>query len=121
MARILVVDDDFEFSDLIQSILEAEGHIVEAIPDGSKVISKFRSAPYEIIVLDLIMPNKDGLEVLIELKKLNLHPKVIAVSGGGYGNAADYLSWAKTLGVDFTLQKPFSKDEFLAAVQACLS
>ena len=120
MAKILIVDDDVKFTELLQSILQELGHHAELSADGVQAVEKLRTESFDVLVLDLIMPKKDGLEVLIDIRKQQKDLKVIAMSGGGYGSASDYLSWAKTLGVHRTLPKPFSRDEFLLAVSECL-
>ncbi len=121
MAKVLVVDDDLNFGELLRSLLAEVGHDVVLATDGAQAVEQIRVEKFDVLILDLIMPKKDGLEVLIDMRQRHQDLQVIAMSGGGYGSAADYLSWAKTLGVRETLAKPFSRDELLVAIEKCLT
>ncbi len=121
MAKMLVVDDDLNFGALLRSLLAEVGHDVVLATDGAQAVEQIRVEKFDVLILDLIMPKKDGLEVLIDMRQRHQDLQVIAMSGGGYGSAADYLSWAKTLGARETLAKPFSRDELLVAIEKSLT
>jgi len=121
MARILIVDDDSSIRRLIESILLLEKHEVVSACDGNEALQLVEGSPFDLIITDLIMPEKEGLEVIRDIRKNHPEIKIIAMTGGGYGSAADYLSWAKAFGVHQTLMKPFSRSEIVEAVADSLS
>ena len=116
MAHILLVDDEVDFRQLLMSMLAAEGHVVFGTGNGNEALELCRQKPVELIITDLIMPDKEGLEMIIEMRRDYPHLKFIAMTGGGYGSAADYLSFARALGAAKTLTKPFSRKDLLDAV-----
>ena len=121
MARILVVDDEADFCQLLKKILVDEHHDVAIAGDGLVALDYIQEGAFELLITDLIMPEKEGLEVILDVKKWHPSIKIIAMTGGGYGNAHEYLSWAKSFGVQRTLSKPFSRDELILAVQSALN
>ena len=119
--RILVIEDDAEVREMICRILNDEGYdVAEAVngKDAFKLLSN--DSKIYIVITDIIMPEKEGIETICELKRDYPNIKILAVSGGGIGNAQDYLAFAKRLGADLTLSKPFVKQEILVAVQDLL-
>jgi CheY-like chemotaxis protein len=121
MSRILVVDDDDGFRrTLCQTLLRA-GHEVLAAPDGSAALKFYRQQPVDLVITDLIMPDKEGLETILELRRLQPELKIIAVSGGGRNRLGEYLPIARRLGAAKTLAKPFTSQEILAAVASLLN
>ncbi len=118
--RILVVDDETQVRAVIRQMLErAQYEVVEA-PDGKVALWLFKENPVDLIITDLIMPEREGLEVIEELRKDYPDTKIIAISGGGLGDKRQYLDMAKKFGADSTLAKPFEKKELLDAVKAAL-
>ena len=120
MARILIADDEAQIRLLLRQILEKEGHEVEEAADGRAVLSMYRENPFDIIILDLIMPEKEGVETLMELKNDFEDVKVIAISGGGRLRPDSYLSLAKRLGALYTFTKPVEQEDLLNAIQEIL-
>lgn len=120
MATILLIEDDEPLLALLARTLNSFGHEVVTAFDGSHGLKLVLDPVIQLVVTDVVMPGKNGIEVLIELKRLRPGIKVIAISGGGRIGAADYLSMAKHLGAAKTLQKPFSTEELEAAVRELL-
>jgi len=89
-------------------------------PDGKAGISAFREQGADLIISDIIMPEKEGLETVMELRRDFPEVKIIAISGGGFVNPDEYLHLAAKLGAQLTLAKPFERDELLAAVEKLL-
>jgi DNA-binding NtrC family response regulator len=117
MARILVIDDEDDIREDLRMALERQRHeVVEAI-DGKFGLDEYQKGVFDLVITDLIMPRMEGVEIILALKKLNPDVKIIAISAGGMGKANDYLSMVKRLGAKQTLRKPFSRTEFLTAVQ----
>ena len=120
MARILVIDDEKDVCDVLCRILAAHGHAPVATYDGDEGLAAFRAEPAEIVVTDVIMPRQEGLETILELRRIQPAVKIIAISGGGSGGAGEYLALAKQLGARRTLTKPIGSEELLAAVAELL-
>lgn len=114
--RILVVDDDEQYRSLMQRTLERAGHQVVTAEDGTAAVVAAQDATLELVITDLIMPGKEGLETIMELRRLRPGLPLIAMSGGGRGNPGDYLKAARLLGATRTLEKPFGVQDLLDAV-----
>jgi len=120
MANILLVDDEVAILSLMEGLLRLEDHSVTRAENGREALLKMKGTEFDLIVTDLVMPEKEGLETIMEIRKENPSVKVIAMSGGGFVNASEYLALASAFGVSATLMKPFSKDELLRAVATAL-
>ena len=121
MQRVLVIDDEPQIRSLLRLILERDGFEVEEASDGMEGIKIYRQNPVDLIISDLIMPNKDGIGMIIELKNEFPDVKIIAMSGGGLNKPEGYLEGAKKLGAQRTLTKPIDRDELLRAVKDMLN
>jgi len=120
MALILIIDDEPQIRSMLKLMLERDGYEVAEAPDGIEGIRVFRQNPAELIITDLIMPNKDGIGLIIDLKKEFPNVKIIAMSGGGLNKPDGYLKGAKKLGAACTLTKPIDRDEMLRAIKDVL-
>jgi DNA-binding response OmpR family regulator len=106
---------------LLRSILEHAGHTVFDASDGRTGIALWRREPLDVVVTDIFMPGKDGVEVIMELNKAGARPKIIAMSGGGQKGSLDWTSAALLLGADRVLVKPFDSETLLLAIQDVLA
>ncbi len=120
MIRVLVIDDEPQIRSMLRLMLERDGYEVEEAPDGIEGIRIYRQNPLDLIISDLIMPNQDGIGMMIELKKEFPDIKIIAMSGGGLNKPEGYLEGAKKLGAKSTLTKPIDRKELLRAVKDTL-
>lgn len=120
MARILIIDDESQIRSMLRLMLERVGYEVIEAADGMDGIRQYRDNPADLIITDLIMPNKDGIGMIIELKKEFPKVKIIAMSGGGVNRPEGYLDGAKKLGATRTLIKPIDRDEMINAVKETL-
>ena len=120
MERVLVIDDESQIRSMLRLMLERAGDEVEEAPDGMEGIRIYRENPVDLVISDLIMPNKDGIGMMIELKKEFPDIKIIAMSGGGLNKPDGYLEGAKKLGANWTLTKPIDREELLRAVKNTL-
>ena len=120
MNSILIIDDEAPIRSMLRLILEREGYQIIEAPDGIEGISHYREHPTDLIITDLIMPNKDGIGMIIELKKEYPDINIIAMSGGGLNRPDGYLKGAKQLGAKYTLSKPIDREELLRAVKDTL-
>lgn len=120
MARILVVDDEELARFTIREILESAEHEVTEAFNGIEAISRQKEQPFDLVITDIIMPEKEGVETIIELRKDFPDLKIIGISGGGRTRNMDFLELAKQFGAERILAKPFTADELLENVDACL-
>lgn len=121
-ARILVIDDDQAVRKTICENLEECGYDVMQAADGEQGLLFMDTANLPAIVItDIIMPHKEGLETIIEIRKKFPGIKLIAISGGGRTRSTDFLHLAEKLGSDITLPKPLDMDELERAVKSLLS
>lgn len=121
MADILVIEDDSKFSKMLKKMLESREHQVTEAPNGFMGIELFRQGSFDLIITDIFMPDKEGIETIIELSKEFPGARIIAISGGGKDGTVEYLDHAKELGAIESFSKPFDMDEFLTAVDRVLT
>ena len=115
--RILVIDDDVEVQELLNKILTWLGHEVLTADNGKVGIQKLKNnQPVDLVIIDIIMPEKEGFETIRELKRDFPETKIIAISGGGRIDAQNYLKMAKIFGADDTVSKSFLVDELTEAI-----
>ena len=115
--KILLVDDDKFFLALTCKALKMAGYEVIVASDGCEAGIKMRENSLDLIITDIFMPNKDGLEVIQESKEINPKVKVIAItSGGTAGHYSSFLQIAEAFGSDGSLQKPFTSEELLEKI-----
>ncbi|MCZ6680199.1 MAG: response regulator [Candidatus Poribacteria bacterium] len=118
MARILVVDDEEGIRTALCAALEHIGHEVVGAPDGEMGLRLYREKPTDLVILDIFMPEKEGLEAIMELKRDFPDVKIIAISGGGtVVGGWDPLTIAEHLGAVRTFTKPFALKEIIEAVR----
>ena len=118
--RILIVEDDDQMRKTLRLMLEGEGYEVVEAPDGKIALKRYSENPTDLIITDLIMPEKGGLGLIRELRHDFPEVKIIAISGGGRLGPVEYLTLSEELGALQTLEKPFKKEEFLKAVRTVL-
>lgn len=117
MASILLVEDDEQLRPMLKLVLERVGHEVQEAGNGIEALEIYRRHPTDLVVTDLVMPDKEGLEIIMELRRTYPDVKIIAMSGGGRTGVQNYLELAKKLGADHILTKPFSNQEILDGIQ----
>ncbi|MSP49104.1 MAG: response regulator [Alphaproteobacteria bacterium] len=115
MAQILLIDDD-DVRRMLVNMLVADGHEVHEASNGDAGIALYDKVLPELVITDILMPDKDGIETIMALKRNHPDLKILAISGGGRSGTMDFLDMARALGADETLQKPFRRAELLNAV-----
>lgn len=120
MPAVLVLDDNEAYRNLITEVLTLAGFDVCAISNGRRVPALLRERRFDLIITDIVMPERDGLETLTELRYSHPRLPVIAISGDVPLNTDLYLTLAKKLGATRVLAKPFKMDELVAAVREVL-
>ena len=121
MSRILLVDDDESFRKMLHETLQRAGYQVQDAANGKVALKLYRQEPADLIITDIFMPEKEGLETIMEVRRINPNVKIIAISGGGRAGPAGYLDIAQRLGAKRALVKPFSCKEALETVAQVLS
>jgi len=114
--RILVIDDEAQIRDMLGQMLTREGYEVIHASNGKEGMKICREQKIDLIITDIIMPEKDGIEMILEIRLHLPHLKVIAISGGGRLGPDGYLEMAKKLGAQRAFFKPFNRKEILDAV-----
>jgi DNA-binding response OmpR family regulator len=118
--RVLVVDDDSSIRASLAKMLTIAGYEVALAADGVEAARLWRERPADLVVLDLFMPEKDGLETIVELRRQSPDVPIIAMSGGGARTKMDLLPDAKLLGATMTIEKPYLPAEVMQLVDAAL-
>ncbi|MDI6624649.1 MAG: response regulator [Brevundimonas sp.] len=121
MAIIVIVDDDPTIQFIAGELLKAEGHAIVHASDGVEALKVLRTVPADLVVLDMLMPNMDGLETIMEMQRTHPETKILAISSGGPMGPQDLLRTAKLFGADDTLVKPLTFSTFGAAVERLLN
>ena len=116
--RVLVIEDDADLRSLIHSYLEEEGFEVTTAADGREGLQRLRRSPAEVVVTDIFMPNKEGIETVFDLRHEFPDTRIVVMSGGtGVVKGMDYLGLARKLGANKTLAKPFTMKQLADAVR----
>ena len=120
MVRILLVDDDEALRTVLHRTLVNLGHEVIEACNGREALALHEHSPADIVLTDLIMPEKEGVETIMEFRKKHTAVRIIAMSGGGRDSPTGYLRVAKGLGADQVLQKPFTSKALAEAIKGAL-
>lgn len=127
MARILLIDDDEPVRRTLKAMLEQGGHSVTVASEGRAGLARFANGQFELVITDILMPEKEGIETIATLGRSHPRVPVIAITGGvpiesvPGARALDYLSIARELGARATLRKPFTRRQLLETVEDCLA
>ena len=118
--RILLIDDDIIVRQTIANVLTDAGYEVVSAPDGVTGMRAYRRSRPDLVITDIIMPDQEGIQTLMEIHKVDPTAKVIAISGGGRTSNQRILDVARTMGASDTLAKPFDLEDLLRVVQRWL-
>lgn len=121
MARILIIDDEEDIRLTVRLALESMGHEVSEAVNGNDGLKRFSTEKNDMVITDILMPDKEGIETIIELRKIRPDLKIIVMSGGGRINATHVLETAKRFGANIALKKPFSIADLCSTVESCLA
>ncbi len=120
MASILIIDDQPEILRVLTKVLEGAGHSVTEAADCKRALRYFAGRPTDLVVTDICMPEMDGIEFLMRLREAFPETPVVAMSGGGRIPKENLLGAASLLGAVDTLEKPFTAEQVLTAVERAL-
>jgi CheY-like chemotaxis protein len=121
MRQILLVDDDDFFRKMLMLKLTKWAYNVIEARNGQEALRLHHHVPPDLVLIDLIMPEKEGLETIRELKQAHSSAKIVAMSGGSRLVGTDFLTIAKFMGADHTLAKPFSDEDLTAILETLLT
>lgn len=121
VARILVIDDEPQVRAMLRQMLEREGYEVLEAEEGGAGMKLYQTQSPDLVITDILMPGKEGIETILAMRKAHPDVKIIAISGGRRMGKLDILPIAQTFGAVYTLAKPFEREELLEAVQAVLA
>ncbi len=118
MPSILVIDDNAALREVLRVALETAGHQVRDVSNGREGIRAFRKEPCDLVITDIFMPERDGLELIEALRRTHPAVKILAISGAS--GTMDYLSKARALGAAMVIRKPFVTQAVVRAVTELL-
>lgn len=120
--QILIIDDDPQFRKMLRIMLEDDGYPISVAEDGEDGLRVFDAAPADLVITDILMPNKEGYETMMALKQRAPHLRIIAVTGGNPTmSLSNMLETAEALGADRVLAKPFTRSEILQVINELLA
>jgi len=120
MGRILIVDDDKDIRNIFKRAFENAGHEVITANNGRVCEELYEEQNPDVIVLDIIMPEQEGIETILNLKRINSNVKIIAISGGGMGGAFNYLNNARKFGAKAVFEKPVNHEKLINQIELLL-
>jgi len=121
MADILIIDDDDVFRDVLATALEHAGHVVRQATNGIEGLQMFHQQPADLVITDIVMPEKEGLDTIRDLRREFPKARIIAMSGGLAHDPRLYLHMAEKFGAQAVLAKPFALEDLKKVVDAALA
>lgn len=120
MSRILVVDDQPEIRDILRTLLESEGYEVSAAEEGRGALKQHADVPADLVIVDLVMPGMNGLDMIREFRQRYGTVKIIAMSGAQHYMVDKNLESSRINGADRSFKKPFDLTQLLTAIEDLL-
>ncbi|MBM4204950.1 MAG: response regulator [Gammaproteobacteria bacterium] len=121
VSAILLVDDERQVLDVLSEMLRLEGHDVVTAENGVVALERIQTDAFDLVFADIIMPKKEGLETISDIRKRQPQLPILAISGGGRIGPRDYLEAARHIGANATLAKSFGRNEFISMVDSLLA
>ena len=118
--RILIIDDEEEVREILRRALEKDGFAVDEAADGREGLRRFRQGGADLVIVDLFMPYKEGMETILEIRETAPDVRTIAISGGGLSGEMEFLEHAETFGASRTFTKPLDLAVLVKAVHELL-
>jgi DNA-binding response OmpR family regulator len=120
ITRILVIDDESSVREMIRRALESKGYEVDMAEQGAAGLALFQRTHFDLLITDIVMPDQDGLETILAIRRARPDLPILAISGGGSHAWTDVLETATVFGASQTLQKPFAIQQLIECVQELL-
>ena len=118
MSKVLIIDNDPLVCDTLKAAAESAGHTVVIAHNGHKGLEAFATFQPDVVVTDILMPEKEGMETIVDLRRQSADVPILAISGAAPAGNISFLKIAQKLGADRTLSKPFAMADFVAAIGA---
>lgn len=118
MSKILIIDNDPLVCETLKFAAESAGHTVVLARNGHEGLQAFAASPPDLVVTDILMPEKEGMETIVDLRRSNPDVPILAISGAAPTGNISFLKIAQKLGANRTLSKPFAMEDFVAAIAA---
>jgi DNA-binding response OmpR family regulator len=119
--KILLIEDDEVFHAVITGAVTAQGHEIAIAPNGDDGMKKLRSEKFDLIITDILMPNKDGIEIIQEIRESDPDVRILAISSGGRVGFSSFLKLAEIMGANACLEKPFSSAGLLEKINEAMT
>ncbi|MCI6874033.1 MULTISPECIES: response regulator [Hallerella] len=116
MPKVLIIDDEKDIRSVLKDMLGMSGYDVDTAEDGRKAKELYDKTDYDVVITDIIMPEQDGFEVILDYRNKNQLDRIIAISGGGRTSSEDYLNIASHFGVSSIFSKPPNYKDLIAKV-----
>ena len=116
MPKVLIIDDEKDIRSVLKDMLGMSGYDVDTAEDGRKAKELYDKTDYDVVITDIIMPEQDGFEVILDYRNKNQLDRIIAISGGGRTSSEDYLNIASHFGVSSIFSKPPNYMDLIAKV-----
>jgi CheY-like chemotaxis protein len=120
MASILVIDDEAAMRGMMRRALERAGHDVAEAENGAAGLDVLEKRAFDLVITDVIMPERDGVETIREMRRRRSPAKILVITGGGPGKHMEYLGIAEIFGADRSLAKPFKLASLVSVVDEML-
>ncbi len=117
MPRVLLIDDDEMLREMLKESIENAGYEVVGAGNGNEALDRLKEGRFDIAVIDIVMPEKEGFETIMDFRRDYPNMKYIAISGGGRVSPDNYLEIAHSLGAARTFAKPFDRKELIGAIR----
>lgn len=116
MTRVLLIDDNVDLVEALRDTLRDAGYETDIALNGVEGMAACRRTRPDVVITDIVMPEKEGVETILDLREYDPTIRIVAISGGGPLPAAANLAWAKGIGADATIEKPFREKTLLDTV-----
>lgn len=120
MPVIMIIEDDRDLREMLRTALLRKEYTVLEAKNGREALLNFKPGVTDLVITDLLMPEEDGLKVIMQMRELKPGIRVIAISGGGKAGPGNYLDMARTLGADSVFSKPFSVNDLVTRIEELL-
>lgn len=116
MPKVLIIDDEADIRSVLKDMLGMSGYEVDTAENGKEAKELYDKNEYDVVITDIIMPEQDGFEVILDYRNKNQLDRIIAISGGGRTSSKDYLNIANHFGVSSIFSKPPNYKDLIAKV-----
>ncbi len=120
MPVVMIIDDDRDLREMLRTALLRKEYTVVEADNGREALKNFKPGLTDLVITDLLMPEEDGLKVIMMMRELKKGIRVIAISGGGKAGPGNYLEMAKALGADAVFSKPFAINDLVTRIEELL-